>query len=93
MIQINEEYFVEVDSYNYTLKRRYPGKNKKDEPIIREKIIGYYGDLKGCLRGVLKDTQSRKFSEDTYTLTDAIRVIQETTDYFIKLLNEKIKEV
>ena len=46
-IELINDYFIEVDELNHTLKKRYMGTNKKTgEKKPAEKIIGYYKTLK-----------------------------------------------
>ena len=93
MIELVGDYFIEVDSYNYTLKRRSQGVSKKtNEPIITKTVIGYYGSLISAIKGA-KDHCSREFlARDRFTLIEAIRLIERLDEEFTKILNEKIKE-
>lgn len=93
MVELVGDYFVEVDSYSYTLKRRGQGVSKKtNEPIITETVIGYYPSLKLAIEGA-KDHCIREFlARDKFTLIEAIRLIERIDEEFTKILNERIKE-
>lgn len=92
MVVINDTYFVDIDAYNYTLKRKTLGKNKEGEPIETVKTIGYYSDLKQCINGALKDDCASKLKEGRHTLTEAIRVIDNSIKEFTELLEKLVKE-
>lgn len=53
-IKLINGYFVEVDPFNYTLKRKYMVKNK--DGIEREctKLIGYYSKLEHAIARVIE---------------------------------------
>jgi hypothetical protein len=53
-IKLINGYFVEVDPFNYTLKRKYMVKNK--DGIEREctKLIGYYSKLEHVIARVIE---------------------------------------
>ena len=49
-IELFDDYFIEVDELNHTLKKRYIGKNTKTgEEKQAEKTIGYYKDTQDCI--------------------------------------------
>lgn len=55
IVELIEGYFVEIDSLNHTLKKRYIGKNKKTgEDKEYEKIIGYYKNLPDCIERLVR---------------------------------------
>ena len=49
-IELIEDYFIEVDELNHTLKKRYMATDKKTgEKKPAEKIIGYYKNTQDCV--------------------------------------------
>lgn len=55
IVELIEGYFVEIDSLNHTLKKRYIGKNKNTgEDKQSEKIIGYYKNLPDCIERLVR---------------------------------------
>lgn len=54
-IELLDDYFVEVDDYNHTLKKKYIGKDTKtNTDVEKEKIIGYYSNLVDCIERLLR---------------------------------------
>ena len=49
-IELIDDYFIEVDELNHTLKKRYMATDKKTgEKKPAEKIIGYYKNTQDCV--------------------------------------------
>lgn len=71
IVELIEGYFVEVDSLNHTLKKRYIGKDKKtgeDKPL--EKIIGYYQNMQQCVERLVRLIPLDENNNTTITLRE-----------------------
>lgn len=53
-IELINDYFIEVDELNHTLKKRYMGKNKEGEEKQTEKTIGHYKNVQDCLERIVR---------------------------------------
>ena len=54
-IDLINDYFIEVDELNHTLKKKYVGKDKKTgEEKPAEKIIGYYKNTQDCVERLVR---------------------------------------
>ena len=54
-IELINDYFIEVDELNHTLKKRYMGTDKKTgEKKPAEKTIGYYKNPQDCLERIVR---------------------------------------
>ena len=53
-VELIDDYFVEVDELNHTLKKRFEGKTKDGEPKVSEKIIGYFPNLTACMERTVR---------------------------------------
>lgn len=94
MVVINENYYIEVDSLCYTLKRKNFGLNKKGEPVKTDKTIGYYGDVQGCIRGAVKDAKLCAFKMYDYSLEEAFKKIRKINEDFeseLHIILEKLE--
>lgn len=49
IVELMNNYFVEIDEYNHTLKKRYMGKDKNGNEQEYEKVIGYFNNIKQCV--------------------------------------------
>ena len=52
-VKLANEFFIEIDALNYTLKQAYV--NEKGKTV--EKICGYYGDVDGAVNKYIKLNQ------------------------------------
>ena len=50
IIKLNNDYEIEIDRLNYTLKKRYI--NKKGNPDVR--VCGYFGNIRQCMMKYLE---------------------------------------
>ena len=54
-IELINDYFIEADELNHTLKKRYMATDKKTgEKKPAEKIIGYYKSVQDCLERIVR---------------------------------------
>ena len=54
-IELINDYFIEVDELNHTLKKRYMGTDKKTgEKKPAEKTIGHYNNVQDCLERIVR---------------------------------------
>lgn len=53
-VELIDDFFVEVDELNHTLKQRFEGKTKEGEPKASERIIGYYPNLISCVERTVR---------------------------------------
>lgn len=93
MIVINENYYIEVDSLCYVLKRKGSGLNKKGEPVKTDRTLGFYGDVQGCIGGAIKDAKLCAFRESRYSLEEAFKKIREINESFKSQLNSILQKL
>lgn len=65
-IKINDEYFVELDSYNFILKKKYFSKELNEE---LETILGYFPSLNNALNWLKREKiveTNKEISLDEY---------------------------
>lgn len=53
-IELINDYFIEVDELNHTLKKRYIGKDKDGAEKEAEKVVGYFPDAKSCVERLVR---------------------------------------
>lgn len=87
MIKINDEYYIDTDTYSFVLKKIHYVKDKKTEKETRQDIsIGYYSTIEIALKGYLKHKSREIVNQKDF------RNIKEYLDY-IKELDKKLKEM
>lgn len=54
-IELINDYYIEVDELNHTLKQRYTGKDKDGNTKDNcERTIGYYPNVQSCLERIVR---------------------------------------
>ena len=99
MIRVNDDYIIEVDSFNYTVKRDTHKKRVvKDKITLKEKEIilysevGYFDDLTGAIKSIIDDMNKRDLSRRTVSLSEAVEIVLKNNCQVSDLL-EKALEV
>lgn len=54
IIELIDDYFIEADELNHTLKKRYVGKTKEGQEKEAEKTIGHYKNVNDCLERLVR---------------------------------------
>lgn len=79
-IILDEDYFIDSDGLNYTLKSFKKsfgkGKNKTDIPRIVETDCGYFTTVEGAVRKYIKETAMTKASDFVGSLEDYCKRIE-----------------
>lgn len=82
-ITINEEFYIEIDDMNHTLKRVTGRVDKDGNPS--DKVIGYYRDVSSCLIRTARIMASE--SQPEATIGEYIQIL----DNYIKRLEVACK--
>ena len=53
-IELINDYFIEVDELNHTLKKRYMGKTKEGVEKQTERTIGHYKNVQDCVERLVR---------------------------------------
>lgn len=98
MVVVDQDYIIDIDSFNYTAKRNTHRKEKVIDKITGEekevdhfKTVGYYSSLGAAIKGIINDMTVRKCSENILTLEEALKVIIENNKKFTKLMEKVIE--
>ncbi len=93
MIRINDDWIIDIDRYNYTLRRdmhttRIIKKNGEEieEPVYN--TVGHYSSLNKALENLGKEIIRYKLMSNEYDLKTAVNAIRECQDEWRRLTNE-----
>lgn len=86
MIKINDYYFIKPDVYSYALCRVIKGKDGKE----RTKTLGYYSNIKACIKALANFWAREKFAEEDTTLPEFAKAIIDKIDEYEAIV-EKCK--
>lgn len=90
MIRINEDWIIDIDKYNYTLRRDMHTTRtvKKNGAEIEEDVyttVGHYPSLKKALENLGNEIIRYKLMDGEYTLKTAVEAIRECCDEWEKI--------
>lgn len=99
MIRLNDDYLIEIDSCNYTVKRDLHRIRVKIDKVTGEEsrtpdysTVGYFGTLPGAIKGVIEDMNRTHLKNGEHDLQEALAVILENNRKFSQLM-ERVLEV
>lgn len=100
MVKINNEYIVDIDERNYTLKRltgrKTTRENKKTgetEEVDSCVIVGYYGDLAGAIKATIADMNRRDLRKGAHSLEEALNIVIQHNIMFNVYLEKCLTEL
>lgn len=88
IIVLLNDWFIEVDEKNYTLKQKCTNK-KTGEPV--EKIHGYYSTLDGVMKAYFK-LGAIEVNDRVVTLQECVDVVKKVCDETIEKIKLLMKE-
>jgi len=93
MIRINDDWIIDIDKYNYTLRRdmhttRIIKKNGKEVEENVYTTVGHYSSLNKALDNLDKEIIRYKLIDGEYTLKMAVEAIRECQDEWRRLTDE-----
>ena len=67
-IILTDNFFIDVDPLNYTLKEKFEGKTKDGIEKESFRTLGYYGNLRGAIRKYIEMHVQTEISDETLTI-------------------------
>ena len=74
-IELINDYYIEVEPLNYTLKQRYMGEDKEKNPKEQTRTIGYYGTVTHAVEEMIKHyckNETKSFDGDLIEYAELI---------------------
>lgn len=98
MIRVDNDYFIEIDQYEYTVKRDTHKVAVKKDKITGEETrtplyhtVGHFGGLTGALKGVLKDMNAKELAEGVHTLEESVAIVMANNKKLSDLLERALE--
>ena len=76
MINLNYGYYIEIDTYNYTLKQKYDGKTKDGQDKDSVRTCGYFGNIRNAIDKYLKLVQIDLLCDEALSLQEYVKSIE-----------------
>lgn len=94
MIRINKDWVVDVDEYNYTLKRDLHKKTPRKNPdgtstmVDSYKTYGYFSSLSNAINALLNTMVTTRLSDGEIDLKEAVKRIEECVKEWREITKE-----
>ena len=75
-INLNYGYYIEIDTYNYTLKQKYDGKTRDGQDKDSVRTCGYFGNIRNAIEKYLKLVQIDLLDDEVRSLQDLVKSIE-----------------
>jgi hypothetical protein len=96
MVRVNDDWVVDVDTYNYILKRdmhrMVRGKKKEDPDVPLYTIKGYFPSLSAALNHLGEEMVRERLTEGVRTLREAVQAIQECREEWRKITADILED-
>lgn len=75
-INLNYGYYIEIDTYNYTLKQKYDGKTRDGQEKDSVRTCGYFGNIRNAIEKYLKLVQIDLLDDEALSLQEYVKSIE-----------------
>ena len=82
MIELENGYYINVDSMNHTLFTKQVSKEGNEYTVP----VGYYTSIANALEAYYKISVAKKLETDTFTLKEAIEIMKSERERVEKLI-------
>ena len=73
-IELNNGYYIEIDTLNYTLKQRYVNKKGKET----SRIVGHFGNMRHLIYVYLEQCQIQFESCEGFEMMEYVKMVEES---------------
>lgn len=91
-INLNYGYFIEIDTYNYTLKQKYDGKTRDGQEKDSVRTYGYFGNIKNAIYKYLKLVQTDLLDDEVLTLQEYVKSIELINKMAVRGLEKELSK-
>lgn len=83
-IELKSGYYIEVDSFNYTLRQRYIGTAKDGTGKEAFRTCGYYGNIRQAIDKYIKLTQLDVLSDENVSMSEYVKSIEQSNELAVQ---------
>ena len=95
MIRINDDWIVDVDQYNYIVKKDMHKMVKARDGktmVPGYTTVGYYGSLRRALEALGEEMVRERLVSDSLTLAEALQTVRECKEEWDALVRKAVGE-
>jgi len=94
LLEYAKQYPEEIDWENmdedYWMESETAIRDNKE--LMRYYTVGYFGDMPSAVRGIIRDMNRVGLSGGTFSLTEAVKMVQDNNKRFYDLLDRAFEE-
>ena len=87
-IVIDEEFYIDVDELNNTLKQKYKAKTKDGEDREAERVIGYFPSVEACIEKYIDMRQKLLKPRQAIELREYVSLVKESNNKAVKAVKK-----
>lgn len=91
-IIIDEEFLIDVDELNHTLKQKYKAKGRDGQEKEAEKVIGYFPDIEQCIERYIDVHQKLLTPDKAVTLRKYVILVKRSNKETVKAIKKMLEE-
>lgn len=91
-INLNYGYYIEIDTYNYTLKQKYDGKTKDGQDKDSVRTCGYFGNIRNAIEKYLKLVQLDLLDDEALSLQEYVKSIELINKMAVRGLEKELSK-
>ena len=92
MINLNYGYYIEVDTYNYTLKQKYDGKTKDGQDKDAVRTCGYFGNIRRAIDKYIRLVQIDLLDDEVLSLQEYVKSIELINKMAVRGLEKELSK-
>ena len=95
MIQVNDDWVVDVDDFCYSLKRDMHKDIVRKNGTVEHKykVIGYYNTLEKALNSLYEQLNKQTLQQGLHSLSEAVTAIRDNRIRWEELISRVLNEV
>ena len=91
-INLNYGYYIEIDTYNYTLKQKYDGKTRDGQDKDSVRTCGYFGNIRNAIEKYLKLVQIDLLCDEALSLQEYVKSIELINKMAVRGLEKELSK-
>lgn len=92
-IILSNNFFIDVDPLNYTLREKFEGKTKDGIGKESFRTLGYYGNLRGAIRKYIETCVQAEISDETLTIEKYVERVEKAVFQAVHSLEDILRRV